>query len=81
MTTRPGRVVDADERWNARKEYMAATLKMIRETYGGVERYVIDRCRVSPEEVEQIRRNLIVEIDVAAGRVPVDWKSHAELVQ
>ncbi|KAK5656548.1 hypothetical protein OQA88_4527 [Cercophora sp. LCS_1] len=71
----------ADLMVSARKEYMSGTLDMIREKYGTVEKYAIDHCRVLPQEVEQIRRNLVVEIDTAGGRVPVDWRSHAELVQ
>jgi CRISPR/Cas system type I-B associated protein Csh2 (Cas7 group RAMP superfamily) len=40
---------------------MLATLKMIRETFGGAEGYVIEKCGLTQEEVEKIRKNLIVE--------------------
>jgi hypothetical protein len=57
---------------------MLATLAMIREKYGSAEKYVIEQCRVSPEAVEQIRKNLIVDAD--ADQVPVDWETHSKLV-
>ena len=40
---------------------MMATLKMIKEKYGGAEGYVIDQCGLTKAEVEKIRKNLIVE--------------------
>ncbi len=40
---------------------MLATLKMIREKFGGPEGYVIEKCGLTKEEVEKIRKNLIVE--------------------
>ncbi len=40
---------------------MLATLKMIREKYGGVEQYVIDRCGLTKEDVQRIRTNLVVK--------------------
>jgi len=40
---------------------MLATLKMIREKYGGPERYAIDRCGLTKEDVDRIRSNLVVE--------------------
>jgi protein tyrosine/serine phosphatase len=46
----------------ARKESMVATLAMIREKYGSVERYVVDQCRVTPAAVDQIRKNLVVDV-------------------
>jgi hypothetical protein len=54
---------------------MLGTLAMIRERYGSVESYVVDRLGVSPESVEQIRRNLVV--DLAEGEESLDWRSHA----
>jgi hypothetical protein len=40
---------------------MLATLKMIRERFGGPERYMIENCGLSKEDIENIRSNLIVE--------------------
>jgi len=40
---------------------MLATLKMIRETYGSAEEYMIEKCGLTKEEVERIRKNMIVE--------------------
>jgi len=40
---------------------MLATLRVIRETFGGAEGYVVEKCGLTKEEVEKIRRNLIVE--------------------
>jgi hypothetical protein len=40
---------------------MLATLKMIREKYGGPEQYVIDRCGLTKEDVHRIRSNLVVK--------------------
>ncbi|KAJ9132370.1 Tyrosine phosphatase [Pleurostoma richardsiae] len=63
----------------SRKKDMLATLAMIRERYGSVEGYVTSRCGLSPSDVEQLRRNLLV--DVGSDKAPIDWKSHAEIVQ
>ena len=40
---------------------MLATLKMIREKFGGAEEYVIQKCGLTKEEIEKIKRNLVVE--------------------
>jgi hypothetical protein len=40
---------------------MLATLKMMREKFGGAEGYVIEKCGLTKEEIEKIRSNLIVE--------------------
>lgn len=40
---------------------MLATLKMIREKYGGPEQYVIDKCSLTKEDIQQIKSNLIVK--------------------
>ena len=40
---------------------MLATLALLRKEYGSVESFVRDRCGLTQEEVEQIRRNLIME--------------------
>ena len=61
-----------------RKESMLATLAMIREKFGSVEKLIVDEFRISPEAIEQIRRNLVV--DLQEGEKPLDWQSHAELI-
>ncbi|KAL5349790.1 hypothetical protein ACLOAV_004823 [Pseudogymnoascus australis] len=45
---------------SARSENMMATLKMIRETYGGAEAYIREQCGLSDEEIAQIRSSLVV---------------------
>ncbi len=63
---------------SARKEHMLATLAKIREAYGSVEQYVVDHCRISPEAVARIRENLVVDLD--PDQQPLDWESHARLL-
>ncbi|KAJ5007277.1 Tyrosine-protein phosphatase [Colletotrichum sp. SAR 10_99] len=60
----------------SRKENMLSTLKLIRHEYGSVESFVQTRCRLSPKAIEQIRKNLVV--DVADGHRVVDWVSHTK---
>lgn len=73
-----GFVTDKKDALIHRKENMLATLAMIQEKYGSVERYLVEHCRLSPSAVEQIRQNLIVDADEATP--PLDWESHAKLV-
>jgi hypothetical protein len=40
---------------------MLATLQMIREKFGGPEQYVIEKCGLTPEEVNRIRSNLVID--------------------
>lgn len=40
---------------------MLATLKMIRQRFGSAEQYVIEKCGLTKDEVEKIRKNLIAE--------------------
>lgn len=40
---------------------MLATLLMIREKFGGAEEYIIQKCGLSKEEVDKIKKNLVVE--------------------
>jgi hypothetical protein len=40
---------------------MLATLKIIRESFGGPEVYMIERCGLTKEEVEKIRSNLVID--------------------
>ncbi|KAK0725765.1 protein-tyrosine phosphatase-like protein [Lasiosphaeris hirsuta] len=69
----------AERMVQSRKENMLATLGMVREKYGSVESYVVDHCRVSRDTVEQLRRNLIVNID--ANESAIDWQAQAKLVE
>ncbi|KAG8406437.1 hypothetical protein J3459_012373 [Metarhizium acridum] len=59
-----GVTVDEAGAWrmlSSMPESMLATLKVMREQYGSVEEYVLNECRVSPDEIERLRRNFIVE--------------------
>ena len=40
---------------------MLATLKMIRDKFGGPEGYVTEKCGLTKDEVDKIRKNLIVK--------------------
>jgi hypothetical protein len=40
---------------------MLATLKIIREKFGGVETYMIEQCGLTKEDIERIRSNLVIE--------------------
>lgn len=40
---------------------MLATLKVMREEYGSIEEYVLNQCKISPQDIAQLRRNFIVE--------------------
>ncbi|KAM5347156.1 hypothetical protein ACJ41O_010161 [Fusarium nematophilum] len=44
----------------AKPENMLAALEALRQQHGSVEQYVVDKCGISPDGVEQIRKNLIV---------------------
>lgn len=46
---------------------MLATLKMIRERFGGAEKYMVEKCGLTPEEVQKIRTNLIAEEPAVHG--------------
>lgn len=41
---------------------MLATLTMVRERFGGPEGYMVGKCGITKEEVEKIKKNLIVPI-------------------
>lgn len=45
-----------------RSANMLATLQMIKEKYGGAEGYIKDKCGLTEEDIEQIRKNLIAEV-------------------
>lgn len=68
----------AERMVSSRRENMAATLAMIRQRWGGVEEYVRKEVGLSPEEVEAIRANLVV--DVGGEQTPVDWEEHVKLM-
>lgn len=57
------------------KENMLGTLALIRQQYGSVESYVVDHLGVSQAKVDQLRRNLVV--DLAEGEEALDWRRHA----
>lgn len=44
-----------------RTENMLATLEIIREKYGGAEKYMTDICGLTKEQVESIRSNLTLQ--------------------
>ena len=63
---------------------MLLTLAHIRTEYGSVERYVTDKCGLSPAAVAQIRRNMVVDIvDIVHDETnrPLDWEAHAGVVR
>lgn len=43
----------------SKKEYMAATLLMLREEYGSAEAYMKEQCKMSDEEVAQLKKYLL----------------------
>ncbi len=49
---------------------MLSTLRMIREKFGGAEGYVIEKCGLTADEVEKIRKNLIVERPAIHQKLP-----------
>ncbi len=51
---------------------MLLTLELIRERYGSVQQYVVDHLGVPQASVDQLRRNLVV--DLAEGEEALDWR-------
>jgi hypothetical protein len=51
---------------------MILTLELIRERYGSVQQYVVDHLGVPQASVDQLRRNLVV--DLADGEEALDWR-------
>ncbi|KAM3066559.1 hypothetical protein ACMFMG_002273 [Clarireedia jacksonii] len=45
---------------SSKAENMLATLKMLKETFGGAEGYVTEKCGLTKEDVEKIRKNLVI---------------------
>jgi protein tyrosine/serine phosphatase len=68
----------AERMIGSRPEAMMGTLALIRREYGGVEGFVKGRCGLSDEEIERVRRNLVVE--VGGDHLPVDWEEHQRLL-
>ncbi|KAM0816511.1 putative Tyrosine phosphatase [Seiridium cardinale] len=63
----------------ARAENMIETLKKIREKWGSVEKCVVDLKFLAEDEIEYLRKNLIVDASSQEGS-PLDWEAHAKLV-
>lgn len=61
-----------------RKEAMLGFLTKIRETYGSVEQCVLDLGLLTPENIKQLRNNLIVEVN---EEEVVPWQDHAKLLK
>ena len=68
----------AERMVSSRPEAMLGTLALIRQEYGGVEEFVRGRCGLSDEEIEGIRRNLVVE--AGGDQQPVAWEEHRKLL-
>ena len=49
---------------------MYATLSMIREKFGSAEKYMIEKCGLSAEEVAMIKKNMIVDEPAVLSRGP-----------
>ncbi|KAI1474658.1 tyrosine phosphatase family-domain-containing protein [Daldinia eschscholtzii] len=62
---------------SSQKEAMLGTLAKIRNTYGSVEKCIIDLGLLSPDGIKQLQNNLIVDVD-DKGVVP--WQDHAKLL-
>lgn len=69
----------AERMVSARKEAMRATLTMMRAKYGSVERYATECCGLTPESLERLRRNMLVDAG-SNDELPLDWRTHAEYV-
>lgn len=57
-----GRHAEAERMVSSRKENMLATLAVLREKWGGAEEYVVKELGLTKEEVEALRRNLVVDV-------------------
>ncbi|KAL1864013.1 hypothetical protein Daus18300_007978 [Diaporthe australafricana] len=73
-----GDTAGAERMVGSRAEAMLGTLALIRREYGGVEEFVRGPCGLSAEEVEAVRRNMVVE--VGGDQQLVDWEEHRKLV-
>ncbi|KAK0665742.1 protein-tyrosine phosphatase-like protein [Cercophora samala] len=73
-----GNRVAAEAQLGSRKEYMLDTLAYIQQTYGGVEQYLLNHMGLSQETLDQIKKNLTV--DLAEGEETVPWEGNDDLV-
>ncbi|KAH7032706.1 tyrosine phosphatase family-domain-containing protein [Microdochium trichocladiopsis] len=63
------------------KENMLTTLEHINQTYGSVEKCVLELGLLTPESLAQLRKNMIVdETEADASGLVVDWKEHAKML-
>lgn len=49
--------------WNmvsSKKENMEAAIEMIQRDFGGAEKYMREKCELTDQEIEQLRKNLVV---------------------
>ncbi|KAI3390350.1 hypothetical protein diail_10009, partial [Diaporthe ilicicola] len=74
-----GNAAAAMEMVGSRKIYMMELLRTIKEKWGTIDQCIVglelmDRC-----DIEQLRRNLIVDKDGMQTQTP-DWQSHSDLV-
>lgn len=56
---------------------MLGLLAKLRETYGSVEKCVIDLGLLSPDGIKQLQSNLIVDVN---DEEVVPWQDHAKLL-
>ncbi|CAN8100000.1 unnamed protein product [Discula destructiva] len=70
----------AERMVSSRAASMAGTLRMVRERWGGVEAFVRGEIGLSADEVEAVRRNLVVDVGEGEGQGLVDWEEHAKLM-
>ncbi|KAI8966375.1 tyrosine phosphatase family-domain-containing protein [Daldinia sp. FL1419] len=62
---------------SSQKEAMLGTLNKIRQTYGSVEKCVVDLGLLSQDGIRQLQNNLIVDVD---EKGVVSWQDHAKLL-
>jgi len=60
---------------------MLETLAEIKKVYGSVEECVVTLGLLTPQGLEQLRKNMVVDAEQAEGGAGVvDWKEHAKLL-
>ncbi|KAI1403126.1 protein-tyrosine phosphatase-like protein [Hypoxylon fuscum] len=62
---------------SSQKDAMLGLLAKLRETYGSVEKCVIDLGLLSPDGIKQLQSNLIVDVN---DEEVVPWQDHAKLL-
>ncbi|KAI0172404.1 protein-tyrosine phosphatase-like protein [Hypoxylon sp. FL1284] len=62
---------------SSRKEAMLGLLAKIHETYGSVEKCVLDLGLLSLDDIEQLRKNLVVDVN---DDEVMPWQKHAKLL-